>query len=77
MIVQVAEKKLSFLEGGRRGMFTVPGDGVIDSAPIFALLTKHQYSGWLVVEAEQDSAVANPLEYAMFARRYIHEMTDL
>lgn len=77
MIEQVAEKKLSFLEGVRRGMFTVPGDGVIDFAPVFALLTKHQYSGWLVVEAEQDPAIANPLEYAMLARRYIHEMTDL
>jgi len=77
MIEQVAEKKLSFLEGVRLGMFTVPGDGVIDFAPVFALLTKHQYSGWLVVEAEQDPAIANPLEYAMLARRYIHEMTDL
>ena len=35
------------------------------------------YQGWLLVEAEQDPAKANPLEYAMKARKYIREHTGL
>ena len=32
---------------------------------------------WLLVEAEQDPAKANPLEYAMKGRKYIKEHTGL
>lgn len=46
------------------GVFTVPGDGCVNYAPILSLLKKSQYQGWLVVEAEQDPAVAHPLTYA-------------
>lgn len=77
ILQQVKDQKLSFLDGVRKGMFTVPGDGVIDFAPIFELLSKHDYKGWLVVEAEQDPAVANPFEYALKARQFIHEMAGL
>lgn len=35
------------------------------------------YEGYMVVEAEQDPAKANPLEYAMKARKYISEKTGL
>ena len=45
-------------------MFTVPGDGMIDFAPILQELADHNYRGWLVVEAEQDPAVAPSYEYA-------------
>jgi inosose dehydratase len=48
----------SFLEAVINGAFTVPGDGAIDFAPIVATLRAHGYRGWLVVEAEQDPAVA-------------------
>lgn len=30
-----------------------------------------------MVEAEQDPAIANPLEYAQKARKYIHEVSGL
>ena len=46
------------------GVFTVPGDGSIDYAAVLAPLATESYSGWLVVEAEQDPAKAHPLTYA-------------
>lgn len=45
-------------------MFTVPGDGCVDYPPIMQLLKAQDYHGWLVVEAEQDPAIAHPLTYA-------------
>ncbi|MEH3046943.1 myo-inosose-2 dehydratase [Sphingomonas adhaesiva] len=51
----------SFLDGVVAGMFTVPGDGDIDFAPFFRSLAAMDYAGWIVVEAEQDPAVAPPL----------------
>jgi inosose dehydratase len=46
------------------GVFTVPGDGCIDFGGVLAALAVADYSGWLVVEAEQDPAKAPPLAYA-------------
>ena len=54
----------SFLDAVLDGVFTVPGDGMIDFAPILQELADHNYRGWLVVEAEQDPAVAPSYEYA-------------
>ena len=54
----------SFLDAVLDGVFTVPGDGMIDFAPILQELADHNYKGWLVVEAEQDPAVAPSYEYA-------------
>ena len=54
----------SFLNSVLDGVFTVPGDGMIDFEPILGLLAQHNYKGWLVVEAEQDPAVAPSYEYA-------------
>ncbi|WP_320130648.1 myo-inosose-2 dehydratase [uncultured Sphaerochaeta sp.] len=65
------QEKWSFLKGVKKGVFTVPGDGCIDFKPIFTELKDRGYSGWWVVEAEQDPAEANPLTYAMKARKYI------
>ncbi len=46
------------------GIFTVPGDGSIDYPSILRVLAEANYSGWLVVEAEQDPRKAHPLTYA-------------
>ena len=61
----------------RLGAFTVPGDGDFDFTPVFDILDEAGYEGWVVVEAEQDPAIANPYEYAVLARNYIREKTGL
>ena len=67
----------SFLTAVRNGVFTVPGDGDVDFAPLFDVIEESGYEGWVVVEAEQDPALANPFEYAKMARAYIREKTGL
>ena len=54
----------SFLDCVLKGVFTVPGDGMIDYDDILQRLFDVGYEGWAVVEAEQDPKKANPLEYA-------------
>lgn len=71
------QEKWSFLKAVRNGVFTVPGDGMIDFTPVFNTLSRNNYEGWIVVEAEQDPAVANPLEYAIKARKYIRSKSGL
>lgn len=70
-------ERWSFLKGVRNGVFTVPGDGDVDFEPLFNIIEKSGYEGYILVEAEQDPAKANPLEYAMKARKYIAEKTGL
>ncbi len=67
----------SFLDCVRAGSFTVPGDGDFDFTPVFDILAASNYAGWVVVEAEQDPAKANPFEYAVKARSYIRDKTGL
>ena len=55
-------KDWSFLDAVVEGCFTVPGDGMVNYPAFFSELPG--YSGWLVVEAEQDPEKANPLKYA-------------
>jgi inosose dehydratase len=74
---KAAKGKWSFLKAVKEGVFTVPGDGDIDFVPVFRALKKAKYEGWWVVEAEQDPAKANPLEYAIKARNYIREKAGL
>ena len=68
---------MSFLNAVKAGVFTVPGDGMIDFEPLFKILDESNYEGWFIVEAEQDPAKANPLEYAIKARKYIREKTKI
>jgi len=67
------KEDLSFRGAFLEGAFTVPGDGCIDYKPLFDILKKNNYSGWLVVEAEQDPKKANPLEYAIKGYNYLTE----
>jgi len=73
------KRNLSFKESILAGVFTVPGDpeGSVDFPPILEALAEADFEGWLVVEAEQDPAKANPLAYAMMARAYLREVTGL
>lgn len=77
VLKQATQGKWSFLKSVREGTFTVPGDGCVDFGPIFLELEKCGYEGWLLVEAEQDPAKANPFQYAKMARNYIKVMVDL
>ena len=58
---------LSFLNsilgvGSELGAYTVPGDGMVDYVAVFKEL--RGYSGWVILEAEQDPKKAPPLAYA-------------
>ena len=77
VVEQVKKENMSFLAGVRAGAFTIPGDGCINYDPIFKVLEDVGYEGYMVVEAEQDPAKANPFEYAVKARKYIAENTGL
>ena len=82
---QAKAEELSFLDAIRAGVFTVPGDdaGIIKFEPIFQALADADYEGWLMVEAEQDPSnttiqpLREPLEYALMARSYLHQVTGL
>jgi sugar phosphate isomerase/epimerase len=52
----------SFLDSVIEGVYTVPGDGMVDFVSVFKELPG--YSGWVVIEAEQDPKKAHPLTYA-------------
>ena len=71
----ILEKSLNndvtFRQAFLDGAFTVPGDGCIDYVPFLKALKEKKYSGWLVVEAEQDPAKANPFEYAKIGFNYL------
>jgi inosose dehydratase len=66
----------SFLQSVLAGAFTVPGDGAIDFAALLAILDRHGYRGWLVVEAEQDPAVAPSYAYADKGYRHLRGIVD-
>ena len=70
------KQDLSFREAFLEGAFTVPGDGCIDYKPLFDILKKKNYSGWLVVEAEQDPSKANPFEFAKIGYSYLTKTLD-
>lgn len=65
VIARVRGEGLSFLQGVMAGAFTVPGDqeGGIDFGPLLKQLAGAGYDGWIVIEAEQDPKLRNPLLY--------------
>ena len=77
VLKSIRNRKESFEVAVKEGVYTVPGDGGIDYKPIFQILKDINYSGWMVVEAEQDPRKANPFKYAANARKYIRETTGL
>ncbi|MEP6941593.1 MAG: myo-inosose-2 dehydratase [Betaproteobacteria bacterium] len=66
----------SFLEAVINGAFTVPGDGAIDFRPLLETLHTNGYAGWLVVEAEQDPAVAPSYRYAKMGHDHLRALVD-
>ncbi len=70
-------KDLSFLDAVLDGVFSVPGDGCIDFESLFKQIFKTNYHGWLVVEAEQDPDIANPLIYAKIGYNNVQKYCNL
>jgi inosose dehydratase len=64
VLARARKEDMSFMDAVLAGIFTVPGDGSIAFARLLGKLADAGYSGWLVVEAEQDPAKAHPLTYA-------------
>jgi inosose dehydratase len=69
-------KQSCFLEAVAAGMFTVPGDGMIDWTPIFEELRRNDYAQWLVVEAEQDPMQAPPARYARMGYKFVRRLCE-
>lgn len=74
---QVAKEQMNFMDAVRAGVFTVPGDGALDFSALVKALQHYRYSGWMIVEAEQDPAKAPPLEYAKKAYETLQQLTPL
>lgn len=78
ILEELKKDHLSFLQGVLKGLFTVPGDGTeVDWDGVFKILKDNDYNGWIVVEAEQDPAKADPLEYAIKARKFMKAKTGM
>lgn len=67
----VRRDDLSFNDAVRAGLFTIPGDGAIDFLPLFEFISRSEYAGWVVVEAEQDPSLERPEITVARARDWI------
>jgi len=65
---------VTFNSAVREGLFTVPGDGNVDFTEIGKFVRSSGYSGWVVVEAEQDPAKAAPRIYTEKAYQYVKNL---
>ncbi|WP_417449807.1 myo-inosose-2 dehydratase [Kordiimonas sp.] len=75
VLAGVKAEDTSFLQAVVDGVFTVPGDGDVDFLPCLQVLAAAGYKGWLVVEAEQDPAKANPFEYAKLGYNTLSQLS--
>jgi len=73
ILKQARQKDLSFLSAILEGVFTVPGDGLIDYHAFARCLANMGYEGWVVVEAEQDPVKAPPKAYSAMGYRHLVE----
>ena len=65
------ETDSSFLNSVLSGVYTVPGDGDFNFSGLFKMVGEANFSGWIVVEAEQDPAKAHPLTYVTMGYKNI------
>lgn len=71
VLTDAKNRNLSFLDAVLNGVFAVPGDGSVDYPAVLDGLAQYGYDGWLVVEAEQDPAVAPSLLQARRGYEYL------
>lgn len=76
VMARVRAGDVSFNQGVRSGMFTVPGEGSVDFQPLADFVRRSGYRGWLIVEAEQDPAVAEPLSTVSRARAFLRDLLE-
>lgn len=76
VIAQARNGGWSFLDCVLSGGFAVPGDGALDYAALLHVLHRAGYQGWLVVEAEQDPAVAPSALHAAIGYRTLRTLVD-
>lgn len=74
---QVQLDNLSFNDAVRAGLFTVPGEGCIDYAPLIEFVATSDYQGWLIVEAEQDPQKEEPFAAVSRAFRWAQNTFQL
>lgn len=67
----VMNNDLSFNDAVRAGLFTVPGEGIVNFAPVIHFLKNSTYKGWVIIEAEQDPEKAPPLATVKKARAWV------
>ena len=77
VVLRARAEKHSFAKAVRAGVFTVPGDGGYDFAPVLDLLRQSSYEGWLVVEAEQDPRRSPPLHNARLGRETVLQLAGV
>lgn len=70
----VRAKGTLFIDAVRQGMFTTPGDGCIDFQAVIDVLKSAQYAGWIILEAEQDPIMAEPVHLARAAKQYLSQL---
>jgi inosose dehydratase len=76
-VVRMARNRgWSFLQSVLNGAFSTPGEGCVDFAAVTAILRGAGYRGWLVVEGEQDPAVAPAYRYAEMAFRLLSALVS-
>lgn len=73
---QARADRADFVSCIRRGVFTVPGDGSLDFAPMIRELIDRGYDGWAMIEGEQDPAVHPAYEYAKRSLAYLAGIVD-
>jgi len=76
VLARIRAADASFLDGVLDGVFTVPSDGCINFGELLAALAAVHYSGWLVVEAEQDPKKAHPLTYATMGFKNLRRLAQ-
>lgn len=76
VLARARRERMSFLDAVVAGVFTVPGDGMLDFAAALGPIAKVGYAGWLIVEAEQDPARAPPLSYARKGYAHLRQVAE-
>lgn len=74
VLERACNEDCSFLNAVLDGVFTVPGNGMVEYRSVLAPLARSGYRGWLVVEAEQDPAVATPIVYAKMGYQHLAQL---